>query len=623
MGNFAWFSSTSDFLKELENPDFISSLKGKFRESFKEDPSIELVNSWTSEIVFLKKALQEIGGSIVLEYIIPGSGERADVILVSEGSEKNAVVIEMKGWRKGVEKNSFLYETDQNQPIHVNPIYQLMNYVGKIRFTSSSGDSFKVDGKVVLYHLDRMNNSEILVFRSEEKRLESFLKTVITRSDSSGNGIKFVQSVYKQNAALFDVIRQHFEELRQGAMETLVRRGFGLYGDQVKVYNRLIEAIEHNEEGQFIVAGGPGSGKTMIAVDLLLRASGMNKQGSVLCYRNNRMIESLRKLFASKQAGLDTMIKFFSTGRPVNPGVAEKGWTADLELAIFDESQRMTLENIDLAGKAARTTIFFFDEKQILSTEEKGTLENFRKIYPKAAFMELTGLYRNGLEYGKFVESLLNSKPDLPDISDYTLTCFDSVGEMIIELRKKQKIGKTALVASFTESKGSLKDKKSIENVRVGYPLTSNFDIYKGSGITIRWLMNPKTEYAPFWVDGECNKLDMYASVYGCQGFEADYVGLIWGRDLVWRGKRFELGDNCEDSYGGRTNLKTLFMKGKKGDKEAYETARFLLINRYRILLTRGIKGTFIFCEDMETGDFLRNSLHNTVHVQNDEDALS
>jgi hypothetical protein len=249
MGNFAWFSSTSDFLKELENPDFISSLKGKFRESFKEDPSIELVNSWTSEIVFLKKALQEIGGSIVLEYIIPGSGERADVILVSEGSEKNAVVIEMKGWRKGVEKNSFLYETDQNQPIQVNPIYQLMNYVGKIRFTSSSGDSFKVDGKVVLYHLDRMNNSEILVFRSEEKRLESFLKTVITRSDSSGNGIKFVQSVYKQNAALFDVIRQHFEELRQGAMETLVRRGFGLYGDQVKVYNRLIEAIEHNEEG--------------------------------------------------------------------------------------------------------------------------------------------------------------------------------------------------------------------------------------------------------------------------------------------------------------------------------------------------------------------------------------
>ena len=40
MGNFAWFSSTADFLKELENPEFISSLKGRFRESFKEDPSM-------------------------------------------------------------------------------------------------------------------------------------------------------------------------------------------------------------------------------------------------------------------------------------------------------------------------------------------------------------------------------------------------------------------------------------------------------------------------------------------------------------------------------------------------------------------------------------------------------
>ena len=623
MGNFAWFSSTADFLKELENPEFISSLKGRFRESFKEDPSMELVNSWTSEIVFLKKALQEIGGSIVLEYRIPGSGERADVVLVSEGAEKNAVVIEMKGWRKGIEKNAFLFETDQKQPIQVNPLYQIMNYVGKIRFTSSSGDSFKVDGKVVLYHLDRMNNSEILVFRSEEKRLESFLKTVITRSDSNRNGIKFVHSVYKQNAALFDVIKQHFEELRQGAMETLVESGFGLYGDQVKVYNRLIEAIEHNEEGQFIVAGGPGSGKTMIAVELLLRASGMNKQQTVLCYRNNRMIESLRKLFASKYRGLDTMIKFFSTGRPGNPGVAEKGWTASLDLAIFDESQRMKLENMQLAGKAARTTIFFFDEKQILSTEEKGTRDNFFNIYPKATFMELTGLYRNGLEYGKFVESLLNSQLDLPELTDYSLLCFDNIADMIGELRKEQETGKTALVASFTESKGNLNDRKSIENIRVGYPLSSNLDIYKGSGITIRWLMDPKTEYAPFWVDGECNKLDTCASVYGCQGFEADYVGLIWGRDLVWREKRFELGDNCEDSSGGHSNLKKLFMKGKAGNMEAYETARFLLINRYRILLTRGIKGTFIFCEDPETASFLRESIHSSIHAHTSQDTLS
>ena len=147
MTNFAWFSSTAEFLKELENPEFISSLKGKFRASFKEDPSVELVNSWTSEIAFLKHALEGVDGSIVLEYRIPGSGERADVVVISEGAERNAVILEMKGWRKGIEKSPFLYFTDQNPPNQVNPIYQMLNYVGKIRFTSSSGDSFKIDFK--------------------------------------------------------------------------------------------------------------------------------------------------------------------------------------------------------------------------------------------------------------------------------------------------------------------------------------------------------------------------------------------------------------------------------------------------------------------------------------------
>ena len=615
MTNFAWFSTTGEFLKELENPEFISSLKRKFRASFKEDPSIELVNSWASEIVFLKKALEGVDGSIVLEYRIPGSGERADVVVISEGKERNAVVIEMKGWRKGIERSPFLYETDQNPPNQVNPIYQMLNYVGKIRFTSSSGDSFKVDGKVVLYNMDRNDQKEILVFKSEEKRLESYLKSLVTRSGSNGNGIKFVQSIYRQNKPLFDVIKDHYHELSEGAMETLAETGFGLYLDQLSVYNKLVEVIEHDEAGQFIIQGGPGSGKTMIAVELLLRSLSMKKQ-SVLCYRNNRMIESLRKLFASIESGLDGVIKFFSTGRPNNPGVAESGWRSKLDVAIFDEAQRMTLENIKLAGEAARTTIFFYDEKQILSTEEQGTSENFSRIYPNATLMKLSGLYRNGLEYGKFVENLLRSQLDNSSLTDYELYAFDDITRMIQELRIRKKSGKTALVASFTESKGDLNDKQSIENIRIGYPLSSNLDLYRDKDITIKWLMDPKKDYAPFWVDGLSNKMDKCASVYGSQGFEADYVGLIWGRDLVMRKGRFELGDNCEDSLGGRHSLKRIFMKGKLGDKEAYEKARSLLINRYRILMTRGIRGTFIFCEDTETASFLQQTVQSARNIQ-------
>ena len=75
---------------------------------------------------------------------------------------------------------------------------------------------------------------------------------------------------------------------------------------------------------------------------------------------------------------------------------------------------------------------------------------------------------------------------------------------------------------------------------------------------------------------------------------------------MVFRDEDWKLGDNCEDSIGRPVSLKKLFQRAKAGDKGAYETAVKLLINRYRIFLTRGIKGTFVLCEDQETAELLR-----------------
>lgn len=68
------------------------------------------------------------------------------------------------------------------------------------------------------------------------------------------------------------------------------------------------------------------------------------------------------------------------------------------------------------------------------------------------------------------------------------------------------------------------------------------------------------------------------------------------GRDLVWRNGKWALGDDCKDF-----EIKKLFRAGKEGDTKAYAKSIELLINRYRILMTRGIHGTYIFCEDEET----------------------
>jgi len=116
--------------------------------------------------------------------------------------------------------------------------------------------------------------------------------------------------------------------------------------------------------------------------------------------------------------------------------------------------------------------------------------------------------------------------------------------------------------------------------------------------------MNPKHDYVPFWVYGESNRLERCASIYGCQGFESDFVGVIWGRDFIWKDNCWQIGNYCEDEIG-KPSLKKLIYSAKKGNKTDYQKAMQLLINRYRIFLTRGIKGTYIFCEDSKTKSFL------------------
>ncbi len=108
--------------------------------------------------------------------------------------------------------------------------------------------------------------------------------------------------------------------------------------------------------------------------------------------------------------------------------------------------------------------------------------------------------------------------------------------------------------------------------------------------------MNPQREYVPFWVNGESSNLEKCASIYGCQGFELDRSGVIWGEDLVIRNGRWQLGDP-ESTYDSAPGSKPLAEVMRRHPEDALT----LLRNRYRIFLTRGILGTYVHFEDEET----------------------
>jgi DUF2075 family protein len=595
---YYWASTVEKFLNE-----------DVYKEISKYSNNIKQLNAWKSSISYLKKILDDERLKelfIILEYNIPLTNERVDAVILGKSNNKTlALLIEMKGWRNFKPINDIFVESDLGKTIH--PEYQLLNYLGKMRYSFSEADCFDFKGIVVMYNSNSIEGFNIPVFfKEDDEKLKRYLKQLFTEKLDENEINRFLNATYSQNKNLFEAIKRYYNEISSKSHKVLAEDGFGLSESQIKLLYEILDDLESKRKIVYLINGKPGSGKTLVAIHLLLNAL-KNNYRAILCYRNNRLINSLREIFNSIKPGLSSVIKFYSTGRGF--GVAEDKFKGYFDLVIYDEAQRMSLNNIKAAIKRGRVVVFFYDEGQILNAEEEGTTENFINVLEDSnveyKLRTLNSIHRIPESYANWVEELLKNPNTKPNFKDYDFRVVDSIEELLELLKAKNK---KALIAAFTESPGDFSNPYSIKNLRIGYPLYSGFDLYKNFNKRIYWLMHPKNDYVPFWVYGECNRLNRCASIYGCQGFECDYIGLIWGRDLVIRvledGKAiWVLGEECQDNVGN-PSLKELMKSNNKDDRKL---AMKLLINRYRIFLTRGIKGTYVFCEDEETRKFLKD----------------
>ncbi len=418
------------------------------------------------------------------------------------------------------------------------------------------------------------------------------------------------QASYHQSQHLFDLIRTHGNEILENAEKALAATGMGLTDQQYQIKNEVLKALNSKGKATFIIQGAPGSGKTLLAVSLLLMALGQRKR-TILALRNNRLQAVLREVLDGVYRGASGCMMYFITqnGR----GIAQV--EDHVDVLIIDEGQRMQKSIMPDVLRKARISVVFLDETQRLNPPEQGTVQNFRQAANDLGYetreyvLEAMVRCRGGVPYQNWVETLLSKPVQISTLQalrqswqkNYLFEAFGTIEEMLTRLRDiRSGNNRVALVASFTESPGNSSNSSHPDNLRVGYPLTSGFDLYKNSNLCIPWLMRPD-EYKAFWLGGQSNNLNKVSSIYGAQGFESDYVGIIWGRDLVYRNGNWQLGDPnaCYDS------IDQLIVK-RWGRHVWGPEAKELVLNRYRIFLTRGIKGTLLFCEDEETRNYLR-----------------
>jgi DUF2075 family protein len=622
--------------RSFSEEQFIRSLVQGYFQLTGEWPSIEERQAWKGSWPHIRYLFSQLPDDVwaIFEYQLPASLQRIDLILLgsNRGGKNVAVIVEMKGWSQVFLADYELVRADSG--VFQHPEIQAMDYEAKLCYTHSEADRFTFYTLVWLYNLPpgQLTFQKVhAFFAGQDLQLASYLRSLLTSGLPQQEVDRFLAGRYVQSFKLLQSIYDNFEDLRKGAWRALAAKGFAPSEEQQRlmadILNRLRQVWNGNAEPTaFLVQGEPGSGKSYVAVLLLLKALaeavnlGVRKEKvAVLGYRNNRLINTVRQVFQKVERGMDAVIQFSRTGQ--GHGLAEK-WVPkpDFDLVIYDEAQRLSANMLENAFRRGWVVVFFYDEGQILNAEEQGTHQNFleaaRRVGYRVEECHLKGIYRvqGGRSYHKFVEKLLTDPLSLqryPTFPNYELVLFTDIRDMLDALRERSREdNQVALVAAYTESPGDRKNKTALNllNRRIGYPLYSGFEHYKGKDVDIYWLMDERQQYPQFWYERRSNDLTHCASIYGCQGFEADYVGVIWGRDMVWdpQEQGWTLGSNCEDDIvKGRfgPSLKELF---KRKD---IQQALPLLRNRYRIFLTRGIKGTFIYCEDEATTEFLRTKL--------------
>ncbi len=571
----------TDRFASTPRSSILDELRYNYRSQFYGFPEPFLNSSWAGSIDALQGVIPD-GVRVAMEYSFPIGQERIDFLLIGS---KRALIIEMKGWNKYARINDYLVDTDIG--VQLQPCYQLENYVAKFTQFHSASATFSFDSCVLMYKTTDGNDCEIFYSPSD---LQKKVDLIVEHPPDDRDIDAIVNGRFIFSRTLIDFVRNNRESLLQSPRKTLLSNGFGMSPDQGYVMGQVMEALEQRRKKIFLIRGTMGSGKTLVALALLFTAISKDYH-AILGYRNNRLINTLRR---SVDARVRDLLQFYSTGM-YGKGIGEPNFDISrirggLDLVIYDEAQRMTEAVMKLSMQRSPVSVYFYDENQILIGDEEGTRNNFirnaEELGIEVQEIEFGGIFRirGGRQYERFLDSLFDGENQTPpDIYDFKV--FDSFERLLGDLEKRKteiSHDKVALVASFTESDGR-KNKVRVEDPR------------------IEWLMDEKTEYPEYWINQK-DVLKKCASIYGSQGFEADYVGVIWGRDLTWRGKWTVNPGAITDGVGNHNSLKRLAVTDRA-------KAMQLLLNRYRILMTRGIKGTYVYFEDAETGNYVKSRI--------------
>ena len=551
---------------------------------------------------------------IAIEYQINKLKNRIDFIVSgreADGSE-SIVIIELKQWTDidyselPEHVNTFVGQKKRDV---VHPSYQARSYASLLEMYNEYvyETPVKVTSCAYLHNCPELTVVNDSRYEEALRNTPVFIKgqkneivKLISDRIKSGAGVEILKKVDASPTRPSLQLAEAVAKMLQG------KEAFVLIDDQKTVLETIIKASKDGLNGKkqvVIIKGGPGTGKSVIAINALSRLMG---QRMIARYVTPNAAPRAVFEVNLKSAFKGGEIKELFSGSGNFTGIEEN----DFDVLIVDEAHRLKLRTQYSKGgenqiseviHAAKTSVFFLDEAQKVTWKDIGEESEIARFAQEnnavIHYLELKSQFRcNGSDgYISWLDETLGIIEDA-EIGfkgvNYDFKIFQNPSELYEEIRIRNRTNnKSRMLAGYCWDWISKSDLNAYD---IEFP-NSNFKA--------KWNLESR---GSAWII-DANSIEDIGCIHTSQGLELDYVGVIIGPDF-----KMTEGSLVSDP-SGRASTDVSLHGYKKELKENPELAEAkadqIIRNTYRTLMTRGMKGCYIYCTDPEVADYFQKRL--------------
>lgn len=617
--------SSEEFIADNVHNRIADKLRTAYFQSYRREASRSEVNSWRNSLAAVSMLFQHAGfrqHGVLLEYELPMTSKRLDCLITGLDGQRGqqAAIIELKQWEKclaGDVERVVTFVAGANRDV-LHPSVQVGQYMSYLADYQPAfyEDSAPIGLRACAYlhnYLPEPRDdlfasqygsylADCPVFTADDVAgLTSFLRETLVKGDDQQALRRILSGKFRPSKKLLD----HVGSVLDGRPE------YVLLDEQLVAFERVMatahKGFDQRQKAAIIVRGGPGTGKSVIALNLL---AALSREGLNAHYvtGSRAFTQTLRQIVGPRAK---VQIKYFNNYTQADFN--------EVDVLICDESHRIreTSNNrftkaaersdrlqIDELLSAGKVLVFFVDDRQVVRPGEIGSATVIKEAatahgaalhdYQLEAQFRCLGStgFVNWIENTLGIERTANVLWNKNEAFDFQI--MDSPEQLEAAVQEKAAAGNTArLAAGFCWPWSKPKpDGTLVDDVVIG-DFQRPWNARSDAG-----HLSPEVPKESLWAY-DPRGVHQVGCIYTAQGFEFDYIGVIFGPDLVYRSGKGWVGQPACSHDTVVKRSREMFVD--------------LVKNVYRVLLSRALKGCYVYFMDKDTEVFFRSRMEEAI----------